>query len=219
MRLLFATNNPGKKREIAALGEQFGIEVLMLSDLGIESDPEETGSTFEENALLKVQDIIKLDSLPDDLWVAGDDSGAKILALNGEPGVKTARWAGEKLPVKEMTEFIIKKAAGLKGDDRRVEFISVVALSKKGLETQYFEGKVHGMILEKPRADLEPIEGFPWRQVFYRPDVDEMLGEQHDKNQDPNNYTHREKAFVKVFEHLGGNSPGTSEANEMYPAK
>lgn len=222
MKLLFATNNPGKKEEIATLGDKFGVEVLMLSDLGIQSDPEETGVTFQQNALLKIDDIIKNYDLPDDLWVAGDDSGAVIPALNGEPGVKTARWSGERLPVEEMVDFIMSKTAHLEGAGRKVKFVSVVALGKSDSNTEFFEGEVEGVILKEPRKDLEPIEGFPWRQVFYQPEIGKMLGEDYADNKAIGSYTHREKAFIKVFEFIGSVSQvnaSDKHKNSFYPAE
>ena len=93
MKIVLASHNAGKQKEMAPILEQFGVELVLQSDLGLHIDVEETGSTFRENALLKAQAVMRQTNMP----AISDDSGLMVDALNGAPGVYTARYGGEGL--------------------------------------------------------------------------------------------------------------------------
>ena len=125
MKLVFATENPGKLREINTFAQHFGVEVISPSQAGFEPrDVEETGSTYEENAALKVQAYA---SQPKgkEFIICGDDAGIEIAALNGEPGLHTRRWLGYKMADQEIACYALGRMH--EKNDRRAVFKSTVA--------------------------------------------------------------------------------------------
>ena len=124
-RLVLASNNKGKIVEIKRLLEKFPIEVLSLRDMGIDIDVEEDGLTFEENAKKKSVEIYKelIGRGEKDFIVISDDSGLEVDYLNGEPGVFSARYAGEHGNDKKNNEKLLNKLSGVKREDRKARFV------------------------------------------------------------------------------------------------
>jgi len=153
--LVIASHNPGKLREYKGLFDKFGVEVASAGDLNL-PEPEETGTTFQENAELKakyVGDLTKSVSL-------GDDGGLVIPALGGHPGIKSARWAKEIGGFKQ-AHLALEKM--LEGKSKDAYFHLVLALYDPDTEiTQYFEGKCPGKLSFPARGD----EGFGYDPIF-----------------------------------------------------
>lgn len=202
--IFVATSNKGKQAEIAKYAEQYGNDILLrFPDETNKIDVEESGSTFEENALLKAtayQQALQDDSI----FFVGDDSGIKIPALNNEPGVFTRRWAGHEMTDTEILSYCMEKMKDLRGDQRKAVFETVLAVAKGNEQPRYFSGNLPGHILEQP-ITATPLEGFPFRSIFWVDEIDRPLYEIHElKTKERHGFlTHREKAFKSLFESLG----------------
>ena len=159
-RLLVASHNKGKIREINELLAPYGFDVVSAQDLKL-PEPEETGTTFEANAELKAVAAAKASGLPS----LADDSGFCVAALDGDPGIYSARWAG---PEKDfaMAMRIIEEKLQQKGAtsdaDRRGTFVAVLCLAWPDGETVFFRGEVEGQVVWPPRGEL----GFGYDPVF-----------------------------------------------------
>jgi XTP/dITP diphosphohydrolase len=199
--IFVATSNKGKQAEIAKYADQYGKDiVLRFPDAMNSISVDETGTTFEENALLKAkayQEVLQDKSIV----FVGDDSGIKIPALNDEPGVFTRRWAGHEMTDAEILTYCMDKMKELTGERRAANFETVLAVVKGDDTPQYFTGIMSGHILDKPIEAL-PIDGFPFRSVFWVDEINRPIYEVHSlKPEDRGGFlTHREKAFKNLFE-------------------
>lgn len=170
-KLLIATTNPGKVLEYKEILKDLPIELVTLNDLGISADVEEDGKTFEENAVKKVEFYSKLAGLP----TLAEDSGLEIDYLNGEPGVRTKRWLGYDASESELISATLEKLKGVPMEKRGAQLRVVIALSVKDEKIQTFEGVIRGLIMEKPIDKIIP--GYPFRTLFYIPEINKILGE------------------------------------------
>ena len=169
MKLVLATNNAHKLSEIRQmLGNQFE-EILSLGDLGIKQDIEETGSTLKENALIKAKTIVKLTSLP----TLADDTGLIVDALNGEPGVYSARYAGPQHDDKANVNKLLSNLKNVKGKERSAHFVTCMALVYPNGKTKTFEGRTDGEITLEPSGN----NGFGYDPVFYSYDLKKNFAE------------------------------------------
>ncbi len=167
--ILVATNNKGKVRDFEELFKPHGIQVISLKDLDEPIEVEETGTTFEENAILKAEETAKILGK----WVISDDSGLEIDALNGEPGVYSARYAGEP---KDDEANIDKALTGLKDvseGSRDARFRCVLAIAGPGIETKTFSGSCEGSILFERHGE----NGFGYDPIFYVPSEQKAMAE------------------------------------------
>ncbi len=188
MDLVFATNNKHKLYEIRSiLGDS--VNLLSLKDISCEEDIPETGNTLEANALQKARYIFEKYNIN----CFADDTGLEIPALNGEPGVYSARYAGEEKSSAKNMSKVLDKLAGTK--DRRAQFRTVIALIING-EEKIFEGIVAGKIIESPRGD----QGFGYDPVFVPDGYDLTFAEL--GNEVKNKISHRAKAVEKLAEYL-----------------
>ncbi len=163
--LLIATHNPGKVREYRALLADLPLEVTYLDAEGITFEVEETGSTFEENAILKARAYAAATGLL--TWA--DDSGLEVDALNGEPGVRSARYgAPDARSDEERTRYLLAKLAGVPEKDRTARFRCTVALSAPSGEALTVDGACDGRIGNQPRGE----HGFGYDPVFLVADFD-----------------------------------------------
>jgi XTP/dITP diphosphohydrolase len=154
-KLVIASHNPGKLREIADLLAPFGVAVVSAAALGL-PEPVEDGASFEANAALKAHAAARASGLP----ALADDSGLVVDALDGAPGIHSARWAG---PDKDFAAAMAKVEDGLKGKaDRRAHFTCVLALAWPDGHLESFTGAVHGRLVWPPRGG----EGFGYDPVF-----------------------------------------------------
>jgi XTP/dITP diphosphohydrolase len=167
--LLIATTNQNKLREYAAIFAGLPLELRTLKDLGITDDVEETGATFAENARLKAEYYAARSGLP----ALADDSGLEIAALNGEPGVRSARYAGPGASDTDRIVLVLQKLEGVPFHARLARFVCVIALARPGGETEVIEGTLPGVIEMAPRG----THGFGYDPLFYLLDEDKTLAE------------------------------------------
>ena len=200
-RILLATNNAGKVRELAVLLAGTPFAVATPSDEGIALDVEETGVTFEENAVLKARAFAEASGL---LSIA-DDSGLEVDALGGEPGVRSARYAGPEASDEDRVRYLLGNLEGVEWERRSARFRSVVALAFPGGEVRLFEGACEGMVAFEPRGD----KGFGYDPIFYIPSLDRHMAEL--ELEEKNRMSHRGQATRKAAEFLGG-----PDALELY---
>jgi len=184
-KLVLATHNKGKLREIAELVEPYGFSVVSAGDLGL-PEPEETGSTFEANAVLKALAAATSANLP----ALADDSGVAVAGLYGDPGIFSARWAG---PKKDFAFAMERVEQGLKGKtDRSAYFVAVLALAWPDGHTEVFRGEIHGHLVWPPRGD----KGFGYDPMFVPEGRSETFGEI--EPQEKHAISHRAKAFAQL---------------------
>ena len=167
MRFVLATHNPGKLREMGEILKDFGIEVVSPRDLGITVDVEETGTTFAENAMLKAKAICKEANLP----AIADDSGLCVDALNGAPGVYSARYGGEGLDDKGRYMLLLSSLRG--APTRAAHFACAVACAFPSGDTLTAEGRCDGSIAYAPLGE----GGFGYDPVFLLPGPGKTFGQ------------------------------------------
>ena len=160
--LLVATRNKGKVEELASLIEDIDIDWLSLDDLRIDLEVEETGSSFRENAIIKALAYSKASGM----LTLADDSGLEVDALDGRPGVRTARYGGENLSPKQRYEHLLNELEGVPIEMRRARFRCVIALAYPDGIAGIAEGSCEGVIALSPRGS----GGFGYDPVFYLPD-------------------------------------------------
>ena len=161
MKLVIASNNPNKVREIKTIIGDFFAEVYTLKDLGIDVDVEETGTTFMENALIKAKAISDMTNM----CALADDSGLCVNALDGAPGVYSARYAGEEHDDKKNNALLLKNLEGK--SDRSAYFVSTVVLYYPDGTHIDAEGRTEGTILFAPEGN----NGFGYDPLFYSLDL------------------------------------------------
>ena len=185
--LVIASHNPGKIREIGELLQPFAVRVVSAGSLGL-PEPEETGTTFEANAELKALASARGSGKP----ALADDSGLCVVALGGDPGVYSARWAG---PTKDFALAMRKVEDGLAGKiDRRAFFVAALSLAWPDGHVETFRGEVHGTLVWPPRGS----RGFGYDPMFLPQDGTASFGEM-----DPaakHAISHRAAAFRKLIE-------------------
>lgn len=190
MKLAIATNNKHKLQEIRAiLGDAFE-EILSLDDLGISIEIEETGSTLEENALIKASTVSKLCNLP----TLGDDTGLSVDALDGAPGVYSARFAGEEHDDKLNRQKLLRCLEN--EENREAHFSTVVALYYPNGTFITAKGIVKGCILQEERGEY----GFGYDSVFYSYELGETFAQA--SAQQKNRVSHRSRALHALLDIL-----------------
>ena len=190
MKLLVATNNQGKLKEFNKILGELGIECVSLRDLGITADVEETGATFLENALLKAKEIFKLAKIP----TISDDSGLMVDALDGEPGVYSARYAGEPSDDQKNMDKLL---ANLKEEpNRTARFKSVIAAVFSEDDIVVAEGECEGVIIDEKRGE----NGFGYDPIFYVESLGKTFSEMTDTEK--NSLSHRGNAIRNLKEQL-----------------
>ena len=188
MKLAIATNNQHKLQEIRAiLGDSFE-ELLSLKDLGIDVDVEETGSTLEENALIKARAILALSGIA----TLADDTGLMVDALNGAPGVYSARYAGKEHDDAKNRALLLKNLDGIK--DRSAHFATVIALCYPDGKTLTASGRVNGEILLSERG----TEGFGYDSLFFSTELGKTFAEA--TQAEKNSVSHRGRALRAMLE-------------------
>ena len=191
-KILIATNNQGKRAEYLDMLAPLGFEVLCPKDLGISLDVEENGSTFRENSFLKAQAFAKASDLP----VIADDSGFEVEALDGFPGLYSARFAAQYGGDYEKAGLALNEKLG-DNPNRRAKFHCCICfLENKDAEPLYFEGDFPGYILPASHGK----NGFGYDPFFHSEELDLDMGIcPEDKK---NAYSHRGKALQKLLAYL-----------------
>jgi XTP/dITP diphosphohydrolase len=169
LRLLVATHNRGKKAEYAEILDGLGLELVSLTDLGITEDVEETGITFAENALLKARAYASLAGM----LTLADDSGLEVDALGGEPGVRSARYAGPGATDEDRYRLLLDKLEAVPAGRRGARFRCVIALVWPDGGERVTEGVCEGWITREPTG----THGFGYDPVFYVPGEGRTMAE------------------------------------------
>ena len=193
-KLLIATRNMGKMRELRQLLGGVPHEIASLDDLGIADEIEETGATFEENAALKAEGYSRLSGL----LTLADDSGLEVDALGGAPGVRSARYAGADASDADRVALLLKNLEGTRADDRTARFRCVIAISAPGERTRLYSGVCEGRIAAEPRGD----NGFGYDPVFDFPELGMTMAELPSERK--NAVSHRARAAKKAAAALAG---------------
>ncbi len=188
-KILFASSNRGKLAEIKALLPE-GFELLNPADAGFDSEIEETGKTFEENAEIKAKVLFEHTGIPS----FADDSGLEVEALKGAPGVRSARYGGDNSNSQTNNILLLKNMEGKK--NRKARFVCVICLISSAGKILLFEGTVNGSIANEARGD----KGFGYDPVFIPDGYDQTFAEL--GSEVKNKMSHRTAAFNKMLPFL-----------------
>ena len=186
-KLVIASHNAGKVREIRALLGPYGIEPVSAADLDL-PEPEETGTTFVANAELKALQAADLSGLP----ALADDSGLCVDALRGDPGIFSARWAGEAKDFGVAMQLVEDRLAAIDEAPRDAHFVCALALAWPDGHVEWFEGRVEGSLVWPPRGD----NGFGYDPMFLPDGQSLTFGEMAPEAKTP--LTHRADAFRQL---------------------
>lgn len=167
-RLVIASHNQGKIRELRDLLDPLGYTLVTAGELDL-PEPEETGSTFEANAALKALSAARLSGLPS----LADDSGLAVDGLDGAPGIYSARWAGPQKDFGLAMDLVEQGLAKQADGNRRARFVSVICVAWPDEHTEYFRGEVEGVIVHPPRGE----KGFGYDPIFLPDGHDRTFGE------------------------------------------
>lgn len=162
LRIIFATGNQGKMREIRDIMSDLDAEILSMKEAGIEADIEEDGKTFEENAVIKAKAVAAFT----DAIVLADDSGLEIDYLNKEPGIYSARYLGEDTPYSVKNKNLIERLAGVPDEKRTARFVCAIAAVMPGGEIVTTRGVIEGRIGYEEKGD----NGFGYDPIFFVPE-------------------------------------------------
>ena len=190
--LLVATRNKGKLDELVNLLQGAPYDLLSLENVNIQHEVEETGDTFEANAILKAEEYGRMAGIV----TLADDSGIEVDALDGAPGVLSARYGGEELDDQDRNALLLKNLANLPDNKLTARFRCVVALSRPNRETVTFCGSVEGFITRKARG----INGFGYDPLFYFPPKRKTLAQI--SAEEKHAVSHRGKAVNKAVHYL-----------------
>lgn len=184
-KIVFATANEGKVKEIKEILKDFPIEVVSMKEMGITADIEEDGTTFEENSLIKARAISKLTGLP----ALADDSGLEVDYLNGEPGIYSARYLGRDTDYDYKNNYIINKLSDAKEGERSARFVCVISLVLPDGREFVERGVVEGLIGYEQKGE----NGFGYDPIFYLPEYGKTSAEL--SPEEKNKISHRGKAL------------------------
>ena len=187
-KLLLATNNHAKVEEYTRLLLGIPYTIVNLADVGIEIIVDETGATFEENAALKAKTYANLSKL----LTMADDSGLEVDVLGGQPGVLSARYAGEKATDKERIDFLLAKLRDTPWEKRTARFKCIIAIASSEGEVELFIGDCQGIIAFKPTGE----KGFGYDPIFYLPQLGKTMAEL--SMDEKNEISHRGQAVIKA---------------------
>ena len=193
MKVVLASRNPHKLKEISKITEKFGIELVLQSDLGVDIDVEETGTTFEENSFLKAEAVMKATGLP----ALADDSGIAVDALNGEPGIYSARYGfDESLDDWGRMMLLLKNTEHVPDGNRQAQFVCVITFVTPEGQTIQARGEIHGELTREPRGE----NGFGYDPIFFYPPFGKTTAEVSDEEK--NSVSHRGHALKLFYEKM-----------------
>ncbi len=189
--IIFATTNKGKIEEIQSiLGNEY--KVLSIKDLNIDIEIEEDGATFEENAIKKATEIMKITNKP----TIADDSGLEIDYLNKEPGIHSARYLGEDTPYSVKNQKILERLKDIKKEERKARYICVIAVATTDGKTITTKATLEGFISEEAKGE----NGFGYDPIFFVPSLNKTCAEL--SLDEKNKISHRAKAFMQIKDKL-----------------
>ncbi len=187
-KIVMATRNKGKVTELKKLMEDLPVDILTLADFPHLPEVEEDGHTFLDNSVKKA----RLTAEATGLIAIADDSGLEVEYLNGQPGVYSARFAGEPTDDARNNEKLLTCLKGVPAEKRKARFVSVIAIAVPGGETYTATGTCEGVILTEPRGQ----GGFGYDPLFYVPDFAKTFAEL--TTEEKNSISHRGKALRKA---------------------
>lgn len=192
MKIIFATGNENKMKEIRMILADMNAEILSMKEAGINADIMEDGTSFEENALIKAKEIAKYT----DAVVLADDSGLEVDYLNKEPGIYSARYMGEGTSYRIKNANIIERLSGVPDEKRTARFVCAIAAALPGGETVVVRGTMEGMIGYEEKG----ANGFGYDPIFYLPEYGQYSAELAPELK--NELSHRGKALRAMKEEL-----------------
>ncbi len=193
MKIVLASKNKHKLVEISKITEKFGFELILQSELGVDIDVEETGATFEENSLIKAEAVMKATGLP----ALADDSGIAVDALNGEPGIYSARYGfDESLDDWGRLELLLKNTENVPDEARQAQFVCVITMVTPEGQILQARGEAHGMLLREPVGE----NGFGYDPIFYYPPLGKGFAQL--SPEEKNEVSHRAVALKVFYEKL-----------------
>jgi XTP/dITP diphosphohydrolase len=187
-KIVIATHNKGKAKELAELFATIGVETVSAGDLGL-PEPEETGESFAENATIKAEAAAEASGLP----AVADDSGLEVAALGGAPGIHSARWAGSGKDFSVAMERVHREAEASGSSDRTAKFVCVLAYARPNAETMVNRGAIMGTLTWPPRG----TRGFGYDPIFIPDGYSETFGEMDPEHK--NSISHRMRAFERLI--------------------
>jgi XTP/dITP diphosphohydrolase len=195
MRIVFATGNKNKMKEIRQILGDLGMEILSMAEAGVDGDVEENGTTFSENSMIKAREVSRLlkeKNEADDSIVLADDSGLEVDYLGGEPGIYSARFMGHDTPYSEKNAAILDKLAGVPDKDRTARFVCAIsAVFPDGKELSSL-GKMEGII----GYEIAGANGFGYDPIFFLPEYGKTSAEI--SPEEKNAISHRGKALREM---------------------
>ncbi|HLX58402.1 MAG TPA: RdgB/HAM1 family non-canonical purine NTP pyrophosphatase [Ktedonobacteraceae bacterium] len=189
--LLLATTNRHKLDEFYAIFSDLPLTLRSLREVHIDGDVEETGRTFAENAQLKALAYAQASGM----LSLSDDSGLEIAALNGAPGVFSARFAGRDTPYEERFRLILEQLQGLTGEQRRARFRCAIALAEPSGYCRVVEGMIEGIIADSPRG----TQGFGYDPIFLLPELGKTFAELTPEQKNPISHRGRAAQIARVL--------------------
>ena len=193
MKVVLASKNKHKLVEISKITEKFGIELILQSEVGVDIDVEETGTTFEENSYLKAEAVMKATGLP----ALADDSGIAVDALNGEPGIYSARYGfDDSLDDWGRLELLLKNTENVPDGQRQAQFVCVITMVTPEGQTIQARGEIHGELTREPRGE----NGFGYDPIFYYPPLGTTTAEL--SSEEKNQVSHRANALKLFYEKM-----------------
>ena len=193
MKVVLASKNRHKLEEISQITKKFDMELVLQSELGVDIDVEETGTSFEENSFLKAQAVMQATGLP----ALADDSGIAVDALNGEPGIYSARYGFDPtLDDWGRLQLLLKNTEQVPDGQRQARFVCVITLVTPEGQTIQARGEVHGELLRSPAGE----NGFGYDPIFYYPPYGKTLAQA--TPEEKNRVSHRGAALRILYQKL-----------------
>ena len=193
MKVVLASKNKHKLEEISKITEKFGIELVLQSELGMDIDVEETGTTFEENSFQKAEAVMKASGLP----ALADDSGIAVDALNGAPGVYSARYGfDESLDDWGRLLLLLKNTEHVPDGQRQAQFVCVITLVTPDGQVIQARGEIHGQLTREARGE----NGFGYDPIFYYPPLGKTTAQM--SSAQKNQISHRARALQLFYEKM-----------------
>ncbi len=193
MKVVLASKNPHKLVEIEKILAPLGIELVLESQLGVDIEVEETGTTFEENSLLKAKTVMEATGLP----ALADDSGIAVDALNGAPGVYSARYGfDDSLDDWGRLLLLLKNTENVPDDQRQAQFVCVITLAYPDGRTIQVRGEAHGLLTRQAIGE----GGFGYDPIFYYPPLGRTFAQL--RPEEKNQVSHRARALQALYQRL-----------------
>ena len=193
MKIVLASKNKHKLEEISKITQRFDFELVLQSELGVDVDVEETGTTFEENSLLKAEAVMKATGLP----ALADDSGIAVDALNGEPGIYSARYGfDDTLDDWGRLLLLLKNTEHVPDGQRQAQFVCVITMVTPEGQVIQARGEIHGELLRAPVGE----NGFGYDPIFYYPPMGMSTAEM--PPEEKNKVSHRANALNVFYDRL-----------------